>query len=635
MARIPPIQDIDLDVLEQDLLQLNKVRDCVRLGSFGLATPLIRARQAQMRKEVARAKRLLAEDDPEIARLEGNLERATARFALVAEETRRAEVIEPDFDPEAGVIWGRVVDDAMPQQGLSVAVEGDGVQLDFTCTDRKGGFTLKVPPETPTRLIVRGKNGAVLYSDRVETTLRSGQQIFREIDLTRGADVPCPDPSGAPIDAPESFAMVRLVGQPESTALSILRNLKLRPGKREIEPAPESLGLVLAHTPGEGETVAPGTRVDYTVGVSDQIAVPRLIGLPLEAARTRLEAVGLSFGALEQVVVTGETPGLILDQVPYANSDVARGTAVDLTIGITDPSAPRLVSVPRLVGERADRAAAILEEVGLVVGSLSEVEAASDSVGLVLDQDPKPDASVPESSAVSIFVGVAGIPATEMVRVPELVGLSADEALEKISSATLIVGTISERPVAREKVGFVLDQDPDIGVLVTPGSPVSFELGVPRSNAGRVAMPLVTGKTAEDAIAELAEIGLDVTIRDRAVRSEAQLGIVLDQVPKAGRELPVGTAVAIFVGVAAEGPRGGGTDGVMDEIIAFASAQISEDPDIMRERLFAAGVSNPDRVAEVITREPAEIRDILGLPNEPLARRYRSGLRRALAELLG
>lgn len=634
MARTPPIQEIDMDALEQDLLGLNKIRDCVRLGSFGLAAPLVRARQAQMQREAARARRLFGEDDPETARLEGNLERATTRFNLVADETARAQVVEPDFDPETGTLWGRVVDDAVPQKDLSVAVEGDGVQLAFTCTDAKGSFTLKVPPQTRTRLIVRAKDGAMLYRDPGALTLKPGQQVYREIDLTRGAEAPCPDPSGDPVADPESFAMVGLVGQPESTALSIIRNLKLRPGKRSTEPAPEQIGLIRAHSPAEGETVTPGTRVDYTVGVSDQLTVPRLIGLPPEGARARLNAVGLVFGSLERVIVSGETPGLIVDQSPLANTLVARDTAINLTVGIPDPNAPSTVTVPRVMGESLDRAAAMLEEVGLTSGSVTEVQARGDTVGLVLNQRPSANAVVAEGSAVALFLGVEADPVSEAVPVPEIFGSTAEEAREKLGSAGLAIGEISQVPVPREKVGQVLTQDPDPGALVDPGSAVSFELGVPLRQPDTVVMPQVTGKIADDAVAELAELGLDTTLRDRAVRSRAQVGIVLDQVPAAGRVLPPGTGVAIVVGVLADLPQRD-VDPAMGDIIAAASERIGEDPNVTRERLFAAGVTNPDRVAEVASREPAELRDILGLPNVQIARRHRTALRRALNDVLG
>ena len=143
---------------------------------------------------------------------------AEARFALFAEELDRTRISRPEFDAEKGAaIWGRVVDDGVSQPGLSVSAIGDGVRLDFDCTDGVGSFALELPAKTGLILSVRNKDGAELYRDPEPAELETGQKQYREIDLTRGAEKPCPDP-GPDVPPDETFAMLDLVGRTEAAA---------------------------------------------------------------------------------------------------------------------------------------------------------------------------------------------------------------------------------------------------------------------------------------------------------------------------------------------------------------------------------------------------------------------------------
>ena len=221
--------EVNLDEFSADMARIEDVSDRARLAGYGLADPLIKARQGQMQREIERSKRRKGADHPDVARQQTNLERGTARFALLAEERDRARISRPSYDSEKnGSIWGRVVDDGIPQTDMTVSAYGDGERLAFACTDAVGGFALELPGETDIVLTVRSKDGAELFRDSAPVSLKLGQSIYREIDLTRGADSACPDPGDGP-DQPETdlVRMVDLVGRGEATALKLLANLGL------------------------------------------------------------------------------------------------------------------------------------------------------------------------------------------------------------------------------------------------------------------------------------------------------------------------------------------------------------------------------------------------------------------------
>ena len=195
---------IDTDALEADLTSIEVVADNLRVAAHGLADPLVNARAGQMAREIARLKRTRGENDPEVAAREANLERATIRFALLAEERDRAQVSRPAFDPNQGTVWGRVTDDGVPREDLTISAQTpDGKRLGYTCTDVHGGFALSLAVNCPYCLSVRTAAGDELHRDPGADSLAAGQQLFREIDLARGAEVPCVDPSDEPPSQPE------------------------------------------------------------------------------------------------------------------------------------------------------------------------------------------------------------------------------------------------------------------------------------------------------------------------------------------------------------------------------------------------------------------------------------------------
>ncbi len=364
---------INLGEFSAEVTRVEDLADRVRLAGYGLASPLVTAREGQMKREVARVARRKGADHPEVALREGNLERAKARFALFSEELDRARISRPEVDPEQGAaIWGRVVDDGVPQSNLTVSAFGDGVRLDFSCTDDLGGFSLNLPADTKLVLSVRDKEGAERFRDSEGAALATGQQLYREIDLTRGAETPCPDP-GPDVPPDEAFPMLDLVGRTEAAALSLLANQGLKVGKRSEEPVKGKPRLILSHVPEAGTTVKRGDSVDIVVGVSTQVQVPDLVGLTLPRAEKLLKKLGLVPGRLTQVPVSKERGGQIVEQTPPPGALVDPGAAVELSIGVAGEDGPLLVTIPDVTGGTVDAAEATLKEAGLARGGVSEV----------------------------------------------------------------------------------------------------------------------------------------------------------------------------------------------------------------------------------------------------------------------
>lgn len=210
---------------------------------------------------------------------------------------------------------------------------------------------------------------------------------------------------------------------------------------------------------------------------SPVVAVPGVVGLALDPARSTLQAAGLTVGRVSvRNGVSRDQVGAVLDQIPAAGRSVAAGTPVALTV--TGVPAPILVIVPRVVGEKLHPAELQLRAKGLALGRVSVRNGVpQDQVGVVLDQDPAAARTVDPGSAVALTVG--GVPAPTLVTVPYLIGLTQEQARLTLESEGLTLGAISLKSgvLAPVPPGVVLDQTPAPGTSVKPGNPVALTVG--------------------------------------------------------------------------------------------------------------------------------------------------------------
>ena len=134
--------------------------------------------------------------------------------------------------------------------------------------------------------------------------------------------------------------------------------------------------------------------------------------------------------------------------------------------------------------------------------------------------------------------------------VPQLVGLSQQDAESTIAGAGLKVGQISDSPTLAVAPGIVVAQSPAASTEVAEESAVDVSVSV----VPVVQVPDVTGKTQSDASAALADQGLLVGATSYVYDTKIKAGYVKSQEPAAGSETHVGAAVALTV---SKGPQTG------------------------------------------------------------------------------
>ena len=132
--------------------------------------------------------------------------------------------------------------------------------------------------------------------------------------------------------------------------------------------------------------------------------------------------------------------------------------------------APDQVTLPSFVGLTSTEAQAQATELNVnlvVTGSEERTDVEPDTV---ISQDPAEGATVDEGSDVRVVVSRG----QTSVAVPDLRGKTEAEALQLIVTAGLTVGPRTEANDDFIPPGAVVDQQPGPGIIVAPGTPVSY-----------------------------------------------------------------------------------------------------------------------------------------------------------------
>ncbi len=198
------------------------------------------------------------------------------------------------------------------------------------------------------------------------------------------------------------------------------------------------------------------------------------------------------------------------------------------------------VTVPNVVGLEFDEAQRELEDRGLEWEI--EREPSRRPVGIVFDQDPDAREEAREGDTVTLFVSEG----PQQVEVPDLTGLTVDEAEDALRDADLRLGEVTRAPNEEFEEGLIFDQSPDANEEVDARRRVDVTV----SEGATVTVPDVIGEPEAEAVDEIEAAGLvpDVT---SAPNDEFEEGLVFAQDPAAGAEAESGAVVRITV---SEGP---------------------------------------------------------------------------------
>jgi serine/threonine-protein kinase len=167
-------------------------------------------------------------------------------------------------------------------------------------------------------------------------------------------------------------------------------------------------------------------------------------------------------------------PDRVIDQIPAPLSVVKPGRSIALIVNRTDkPTFP----MPDLTGRTEGEARQELERIGIVVSEVQN-QMVSDPVrdGRIQSQSVPPGVIIRTGSPVSLIVGRLEQEPAGLLRVvvPDVAGLSIDQARSSLGRSGLSVGRIRYEPSALLVPDTVISQNPKANALVQSGQPVEL-----------------------------------------------------------------------------------------------------------------------------------------------------------------
>jgi beta-lactam-binding protein with PASTA domain len=307
-------------------------------------------------------------------------------------------------------------------------------------------------------------------------------------------------------------------------------------------PTQTKVALLVSRGPAE----APVTGSD----------VPDVVGRSQDEALGILQTAGFEVEVLRSPNAAFKQ-GTISHQLPVSGSTATEGSKVCIisSTGSVDETAA-MTSLPDVVGKPREEAERLMAAAGLATSVIEEYSTTV-AKGLVYAQEPNSrtyDRVPPKKSmawlwailaliAVAIAAYFLFFTAAEDVTVPDVTGMTLEDAEVAITDAGLQIGRVTEEATEDVEAGLVISQTPPAGDTVSEGSRV--DVVVARSLEG-VEVPEVVGLSLGEATTVLEDAGL--TVRSEEVFSEdVEAGFVVAQSPQPGVRVEAGAEVGLSV----------------------------------------------------------------------------------------
>ena len=267
--------------------------------------------------------------------------------------------------------------------------------------------------------------------------------------------------------ATEKREVPRVTGKQLVEARALLERAGFEVSTERVQ-SEQPFDQVVDQDPNAGEEAEEGSTVTLEVsGGPGDVLVPPVENLRVNQAIEELEDAGLDV-TIDREFSDRVKKDFAIRTVPREGSEVTKGTRVRLLVS----QGPEQVTVPDVTGLSRESAEARLRDEGLepaVQEQESDVEE-----GEVISQSPSGGTEVARGETVTITVST-GRP---QVDVPDVVGLSEDEAASRLSSAGLTPERQERTVTDPTQDGIVIEQRPGAGTQVDEGRQVVIVVGV-------------------------------------------------------------------------------------------------------------------------------------------------------------
>lgn len=161
--------------------------------------------------------------------------------------------------------------------------------------------------------------------------------------------------------------------------------------------------------------------------------------MPDEAQQIALQHE-LKIEIVDSLFLEDAAPGTVVDQIPRPGHGVKQNRTIFLTINSTQPE---MVTLPQLTDISFRQAQVLIENSGLQIGTISYRPSEYDNLVLNVQIDSvniRTGKQLPKGTRVDLVVGRQH--GNQTTPLPDLIGLTVDEAQETLTAAMLNTGVV-------------------------------------------------------------------------------------------------------------------------------------------------------------------------------------------------
>ncbi|MEM9041864.1 MAG: PASTA domain-containing protein [Actinomycetota bacterium] len=281
--------------------------------------------------------------------------------------------------------------------------------------------------------------------------------------------------AGSLLLATKSFEVPVLAGTNVDEARNLIAgndwNLTEQRERSDDFPEPDT---VIRTEPGPGVEIDEGG--DLTIVVSDGFEfreLPDSTGLPVADAIAQLDALRIGAQeAPERLFSETVEPGVVISWQVAGDASLTAGAQVlpGETVVLTVSMGPEPRTVPDLAGRTADEALAALNELQLSPQRLDDVFSDDVEAGRVVSQEPAAGGELARGGTVSFAVSMG----PDIIVFPDVVGLTYDEAVARLTDAGFVLGDVLGSTEGTVQQVTIADEPVEPGTEFRRGQPVDL-----------------------------------------------------------------------------------------------------------------------------------------------------------------
>ncbi|MGK9459985.1 Stk1 family PASTA domain-containing Ser/Thr kinase [Streptomyces sp. G6] len=275
---------------------------------------------------------------------------------------------------------------------------------------------------------------------------------------------------------------------------------------------------------------------------NDKVAVPAFVGQTKADAQQQATNADLEL-TFKQQPCEDQPKGNVCSQNPEQGTSVQKQSTVNLVVSTGAPK----IEIPDVEGLTFSEAEAALKEKGFEVEK--QAEESTQTPDTVLSQDPEGGTSREKGSTVTLTVAKE----KAQVTVPDLTGMTPEDARKRLEEQGLILGTQEQVESTAQAEGTIFEQSIGGGKDVDRGSTINVKIAKAPANE-KIAMPKVTQMTVAQAKQVLAQNGLQLEGIQGGGDDNA---LVVASNPVEGQEVKKGDKVTLFAPAQQGGNNGG------------------------------------------------------------------------------